>query len=89
MVGHPYYAPGPELEVGGVSPLRPLPLSGRTLLLLTRQYSHLPGHPSRVYVQPSADVPVASWDYADPAGLQAAYDLGRPDGEAFARTGAR
>jgi hypothetical protein len=54
------------------------------LVLLTRSFRRLPAHPDRCYVQPSAPVPVSSWDYTDPAGLQAAFDLGRRDGEAFA-----
>jgi hypothetical protein len=58
---------------------------GRTLVLLARRYRRLPAHASRVYAQPSVDVPVSSWDYTNPAGLQAAFDLGRRDGEAFAR----
>ena len=58
---------------------------GRTLVLLARRYRRLPVHASRVYVQPSARVPVSSWDYTNPEGLQAAYDLGRRDGEKFAR----
>ncbi len=58
---------------------------GPTLVLLSRRYRRLPTHGSRVYAQPSADVPVSSWDYTDPAGLQAAYDLGQRDGEMFAR----
>jgi len=58
---------------------------GATLVLLTRRYGRLPAHSQRVYAQPSAAVPVASWDYTNPAGLQAAYDLGRRDGEVFAR----
>ena len=58
---------------------------GLTLVLLARRYRRLPAHASRVYAQPSADVPVSSWDYTNPAGLQAAYDLGRRDGETFAR----
>jgi predicted acylesterase/phospholipase RssA len=57
--------------------------AGTTLVLLARRYRRLPAHPSRVYVQPSTEVPVSSWDYTNPAGLQAAYDLGRRDGEAF------
>ena len=59
--------------------------AGVTLVLLTRRYRRLPAHASRVYAQPSADVPVSSWDYTNPAGLQAAYDLGRRDGDTFAR----
>ena len=58
---------------------------GLTLVLLARRYRRLPAHASRVYAQPSADVPVSSWDYTNPAGLQAAYDLGRRDGDAFAQ----
>jgi len=58
---------------------------GTTLVLLTSRYRRLPAHSQRVYAQPSADLPVASWDYTNPAGLQAAYDLGRRDGEVFAR----
>jgi predicted patatin/cPLA2 family phospholipase len=58
---------------------------GPTLVLLARRYRRLPVHASRVYAQPSVDVPVSSWDYTDPAGLQAAYDLGRRDGETFLR----
>jgi predicted acylesterase/phospholipase RssA len=59
---------------------------GPTLVLLTRRYARLPRHPGRVYVQPSAPVPVSAWDYTDPAGIQAAFDLGRRDGETFAAT---
>ncbi len=58
---------------------------GATLVLLARRYRRLPAHSRRVYAQPSADVPVSSWDYTNPAGLQAGYDLGRRDGETFAR----
>jgi len=58
---------------------------GRTLVLLTRRYRRLPAHESRIYVQPSIAIPVSSWDYTNPAGLQAGYDLGRRDGESFVR----
>jgi predicted acylesterase/phospholipase RssA len=58
---------------------------GPTLVLLTRRFARLPRHPARVYVQPSVPVAVSAWDYTDPAGIQAAFDLGRRDGEAFAR----
>ena len=58
---------------------------GTTLVLLTRRYRRLPVHSQRLYAQPSTDLPVASWDYTNPAGLQAGYDLGRRDGEVFAR----
>ena len=58
---------------------------GTTLVLLTKRYRRLPAHSQRVYAQPSADLPVSSWDYTNPSGIQAAYDLGRRDGEIFAR----
>lgn len=57
---------------------------GPTLVLLTRRYRRLPRHPGRVYVQPSAPVSVGAWDYTDARGIQAAFDLGRRDGDAFA-----
>ena len=56
---------------------------GATLVMLTRRYPALPDIPGRTYVQPSAKIPVGSWDYTSPEGIQAAYDLGRRDGEAF------
>jgi predicted acylesterase/phospholipase RssA len=62
---------------------------GPTLVLLTRRYARLPRHPGRVYVQPSAPVAVSAWDYTDPDGIQAAFDQGRRDGEAFAFTALR
>jgi hypothetical protein len=52
---------------------------------VTRRFRQLPEHSARLYVQPSQPVPVSSWDYTDPRGLQAAFDLGRRDAEAFAR----
>lgn len=61
------------------------PDPGPTLVLLTRRYPRLPEIPGRTYVQPSAPVTIGAWDYTNPDGLQAAYDLGRWDGEAFAR----
>jgi hypothetical protein len=33
-------------------------------------------------------VPIAEWDYTRPDLIQATYDLGRRDGEAFARANA-
>jgi predicted acylesterase/phospholipase RssA len=62
---------------------------GQVLVLLTRQYPRLPQIGGRTYVQPSRPIPISAWDYANPAGIQATYDLGRRDGEAFARSGER
>lgn len=64
---------------------------GQTLVLLTRRYplERLPAVIGRVYAMPSAPIPVSKWDYTDPQGLQRAFDLGRKDGEVFARAHAR
>jgi predicted acylesterase/phospholipase RssA len=61
-----------------------------TLVLLSFRYDSrkIPRTPGRVYVQPSEEVPIAEWDYTRPDLIQATYDLGRRDGEAFARTNA-
>lgn len=62
---------------------------GRTLLLLTRPTppERLPRIDGRVYAAPSRTIPIHKFDYASPARLQAAYDLGRADGEAFVASG--
>jgi hypothetical protein len=57
-----------------VDALREAP--GRTLVLLTRRYRHLPVHESRVYVQPSISVPVSSWDYTNLPACGPLHDLG-------------
>jgi predicted acylesterase/phospholipase RssA len=58
-----------------------------TLVLLTRPFPEaaIPDVPGRTYVQPSRPAPVAKWDYTSPGKVQETYDLGRRDGEAFAR----
>lgn len=55
--------------------------SGETLILLTRPYPFIPATKGRLYLQPSQKVPVSSWDYTNPKGIQDTYDLGRRDGE--------
>lgn len=56
---------------------------GDTLVLLTRQFSWVPTVAGHTYVQPSGVIPVGAWDYTNRAALQATYDLGRHDGDAF------
>jgi hypothetical protein len=60
----------------------------RTLVLLTRDYpaERLPRVPGRTYVMPSERIPIVKWDYASPRLMQATFDLGRRDAEAFVRT---
>jgi len=62
---------------------------GRVLVMVTRLYPRPQmfvvrhGEQQRVYVQPSARVPISSWDYTSPHQMQHAYNLGRVDGERF------
>lgn len=58
-----------------------------TLVMLTwhRPPGSLPQLPGRTYVQPSQPVPIDKWDYTSPERVLRTYDLGRRDGEAFAR----
>ena len=75
----------PVLDGGMVDnvPVDALPVGARqalTLVLLTRQYTRpLPQSPQRIYLQPSHPVPVRGWDYTNPHGIRAAYELGRHD----------
>jgi len=80
----------PALDGGLVDnvPLLALkPQERPALVLLTRRHPPglLQGHPGLTYVQPSRPIPVAKWDYTSPERLQAAFDLGRRDGEEFLR----
>jgi hypothetical protein len=62
---------------------------GRVLVMVTRLYPRPQmfvvrhGEQQRIYVQPSARVPISSWDYTSPQLMPHAYNLGRMDGERF------
>ncbi len=60
---------------------------GEKLVLLTRHYKDkiIPKNDGITYVQPSEIIPITKWEYTDPDGLQYVYDLGRRDGEKFAK----
>ncbi len=66
-------------------PVAALPECDRVLVLLTKQYRSVPRSPRVHYVQPSAPIELGAWDYSDAEAIQAAYDHGRRDGDAFAR----
>lgn len=54
---------------------------GHTLVLLSKRYSGpLPTRAATTYLQPSAAIRIDKFDYANPEGLQDAYDLGLADG---------
>ena len=60
---------------------------GRTLVLLSKRYRSPPPEPTqRVYVQPSEQITIDKFDYANPVGLQQTYDLGLRDGADFAKS---
>jgi hypothetical protein len=58
-----------------------------TLVLLSRHVAPqaLPRVAGRSYAYPSEPVPIDKWDYTSPERVRRTYDLGRRDGEAFAR----
>lgn len=57
------------------------------LVLLSRHRpeAELPRAPGRHYVAPSQPLPIETWDYTNPAGVQRAFDLGRRDAERATR----
>jgi predicted acylesterase/phospholipase RssA len=78
----------PVLDGGIVDgvPVEAVEPARSTLVLLTRQYplSALPRVPGRSYVQPSAPIPIETWDYASPDRVRETFALGVRDGRAFA-----
>ena len=76
------YVDGGFVENVPLRGLSPDARAGRCLVLLTRPIppSELPSDATRLYVAPERAVPIAKWDYASPAKLEATYELGRRDG---------
>lgn len=74
------HAGRPALD-GGIADNAPVDAAGDgpVLVLLTRPFKRVPVHPLRMYVQPSQPIPVSAWDYTDPDGLDAAFELGQRD----------
>lgn len=58
---------------------------GRTLLLTTRHGRLPPSAPGRLVVGPSEDITIDKFTISNAPGLRKAFDIGRRDGEAFAR----
>ncbi len=89
LPGPPYR--GQRVLDGGIIDNVPVHLAdgreGRTLVLLSKRYRRpLPEPGQRVYVQPSEPIHIDKFDYANPAGLQATYDLGLRDGARLTTT---
>ncbi len=57
---------------------------GETLVLLSRRYERkLPSTKRVTWVQPSKQIEIDKFDYANPRGLQETFDLGIADGQQF------
>lgn len=57
---------------------------GETLVLLSRKYERkLPSTKRVTWVQPSEQIKIDKFDYANPRGLQETFDLGLADGRKF------
>lgn len=58
----------------------------RNLVLLTRPYPRgVSGeHGNRLYLEPSAPIPIERWDYREGAAVDATLELGRADAERYA-----
>jgi predicted acylesterase/phospholipase RssA len=60
---------------------------GETLVLLSRKYERdLPATKGVTWVQPSKPIKIDKFDYANPDGLQEAFELGIVDGRRFGRS---
>ena len=87
----PLYRRGGRVVIdGGLvdnAPVHAVQPARRALVLLTwhRPEAELPRVAGRRYVQPSRPIPIDKWDYTSRERVQQTYDLGRRDGEAFAR----
>ena len=70
---------------GGMTSKAPFPEpdEGRTLVLLTRRFRHLPDDPRCLYVEPSEAVPADKIDFTDRGKIEETWEAGREDGEAF------
>lgn len=57
--------------------------AGRTLIMLTKEFSNIPDIPDRTYVMPSEEVPATKIDFTDPDKVRRTWDLGEEDGRKF------
>jgi predicted acylesterase/phospholipase RssA len=57
--------------------------AGTALVLRTTRGKDVTPRPGLVFVEPSQEPRIASWDYTDPAAIDSLYDLGRRDAGDF------
>lgn len=72
---------GDRVLDGGMTDKAPLPSEGegRTMVLLTRRYRHLPQHPDRAYFQPSCEVAADKIDFTDADKIDKTWEQGQAD----------
>ena len=70
---------------GGMTSKAPMPdpNEGRTLILLTRRFRHLPQSESCIYVEPSEAVPADKIDFTNRRKIEDTWRQGASDGKAF------
>lgn len=76
----------PAVDAGMVDQA-PLPSgnSGRSLVLLTKAFNHIPEEDGVIFVQPSEEVPADKIDFTDPQKLRDTWALGEEDARNFLR----
>ena len=84
----PLWGGKPAVDAGMVDQA-PLPTgnAGRTLILLTKQFSAIPETSDRVYVTPSEEVPASKIDFTDPDDVHATWNQGEKDARRFLADG--
>jgi predicted acylesterase/phospholipase RssA len=80
------YADGALVDHAPVRALSPSARRGKVLVLTTMTIPDhaVPRVDGRLYLAPGRDLPIAMWDYASPAKVQATYDRGWADGARLA-----
>lgn len=87
----PLYRRGESIVLdGGLIDNAPADIVGpaqSVLVLLSKRFPdhRVPRIQGRTYVGPSREIPILKWDYTSPELIQQTFDLGRRDGESFAR----
>lgn len=76
---------GKKVIDGAFACKAPMPThdSGRTLILITRQFRNLPSDPRLNFVEVSEETPADKLDFTDRTKIEATWELGRNDGKNF------
>lgn len=76
---------GKKVTDGGLACKSPLPTpdEGKTLVLLTRRFRHLPNDSRHLYVQVSQETPADKLDFSDRDKIKKTWEMGYRDGNRF------